>query len=652
MRPPALSPGIRGGGAAGRLLAFGLALLTAVGLALATPAAQARASAPTAVDAGAAASGAAPAAGAASADGTAVCVLSCDGVGAAQAQGDSAPVPARRVGAGLLTLHVSAKDDMAWGVLAGGSASDTVWVERTWNAGTDHETLGTTALSGTGGTAATALYNITDPRGHRRGWVRACAATAGRQSCTGWAYPKDCDTLCDGTPSSQAAGDAVPVPEVAVDGRTLALHADQRDRMGWAGLAAARPGDRIWIERSWDGGASTPDGGQLGLTAARAGASTAATSMFASRDPRGLLYGGALRACLRPAGQSAASCTEWSRPAPSKAAAAADALMWSYDPYSGWWPSSWWNSAATLTALIDYERTAGTHDYDWVVARTFDENHQAFPAGVRSSDAIQGNFISRAVDDTGWWGLAWLTAYDYTHQARYLATTQTIGDFLNQYWDPGTCGGGEWWSIEKTYKNAVTSGLYLLFTAELHQAIPGDTQWLDRARTAGAWYMSSGLIDSQGLVNDGLTDTCQNNGQTVWSYNQGLAIGGLTELWKDTGDATALATARRLADTAMSSGQLTVNGILTESCDLGQGSCDDNQRQFKGIFIRNFADLARATGAPAYRDYIRTQADSIWSTDRDSLNNLGERWAGTTPNATSWRTQASALEALTAAAAG
>lgn len=43
------------------------------------------------------------------------------------------------------------------------------------------------------------------------------------------------------------------------------------------------------------------------------------------------------------------------------------------------------------------------------------------------------------------------------------------------------------------------------------------------------------------------------------------------------------------------------------------------------------------------------QADSIWSTDRDRLNRLGQRWAGTSPNPSDWRTQASALGALTAA---
>ena len=43
----------------------------------------------------------------------------------------------------------------------------------------------------------------------------------------------------------------------------------------------------------------------------------------------------------------------------------------------------------------------------------------------------------------------------------------------------------------------------------------------------------------------------------------------------------------------------------------------------------------------------------MWNNDRDSLNRLGERWAGggtgDHPNVRDWRTQASGLSALLAA---
>ena len=105
--------------------------------------------------------------------------------------------------------------------------------------------------------------------------------------------------------------------------------------------------------------------------------------------------------------------------------------------------------------------------------------------------------------------------------------------------------------------------------------------------------------------------------------------------------------ARQLGDAAISS--LSPGGILTESCDTGSATCDDNQKQFKGIFMRYLMDLADTTSDATYRTYAQRQSDSIWQNDRDSLNHLGQRWTGTGTNVRDWRTQASALEALLAA---
>src|SRR5438105_1700826 len=89
---------------------------------------------------------------------------------------------------------------------------------------------------------------------------------------------------------------------------------------------------------------------------------------------------GALRAGGE--GQNGA-CTEWARPADSRATAAADALMYSYDPNTAWWPSSWWNSAVALTTVMDYMRRTGDTSYRWIVDRTFEVNRGTFPAGAR-----------------------------------------------------------------------------------------------------------------------------------------------------------------------------------------------------------------------------------------------------------------------------
>jgi predicted alpha-1,6-mannanase (GH76 family) len=360
----------------------------------------------------------------------------------------------------------------------------------------------------------------------------------------------------------------------------------------------------------------------------------------------------ALSAVLLLVTPSVASAHRHPRDTPAdRAAAAVQVLANSYDPTTGIWPTSWWNSAVALTTVEDYQARTGDTQYEWMINNTYQLDKGSFPAGTRSSDPILGDFESRAIDDTEWWGLAWVRAYDVTGDQTYLDEAVTIANYVDGYWDD-TCGGGVWWDAERTYKNAVTNGLWIRLTAELHNRIADDTEWLDRAQTAWNWYTASGLINSSNLVNDGLdTSTCTNNGQTVWSYNQGLAIGGAVELYRATGDASVLATAEALADAGTSNAALVTNGILTESCDTLTASCDDNQKQFKGVFMRYLMDLSDVTGS--YQSFVQTQADTIWSQDRDASNNLGERWSGTTstdyPNVFDWRTQASALSALIAA---
>jgi len=334
----------------------------------------------------------------------------------------------------------------------------------------------------------------------------------------------------------------------------------------------------------------------------------------------------------------------------ARARVAADVLMGSYYPGKAWFPSSWWNSAVALQTIGDYMQRTGDRRYLGQLDNTFEKDKGAFPAGALSGDPLLGNFTSRAIDDSAWWGLTWVQAYDLTHNPKYLDMAVTIANYVYGYWDTGSCGGGVWWNAERTYKNAVTNGLFIRLSAELHNRIRGDKRWLARSRTAWKWFQGSGMINADGLVNDGLTDACTNNGQTVWSYNQGLAIGAGLALWRATRDPRILATVRRLADAAIGPGGLTVNGILTESCDALDQTCDDNGKQFKGIFMRYWTDLVDTTHDPRYAAFLERQADSIWKNDRDAAGRLGTRWSGATsdahPNVFDWRTQASALSAL------
>ncbi|WP_211229369.1 glycoside hydrolase family 76 protein [Nakamurella lactea] len=311
--------------------------------------------------------------------------------------------------------------------------------------------------------------------------------------------------------------------------------------------------------------------------------------------------------------------------------------MADYDLRVGVWPTTgWWNSANALTTLTDYMIKSGDHRYAWVLDNTYNKKR----------NALQGNFINSFIDDTGWWALAWIRGYDLTGDPRFLQVAKRGVDFMWQYADD-VCGGGLWWTTSRSYKNAISSELFIKAAAELHNRVPGDTRYLQQALQVWDWFDSSGLINDQLLINDGLSSsTCRNNGDQTWTYNQGVVLGGLVALHQATGDIGYLQRARELADASATSDALHVDGVLTEPCEAT--GCDTNGVSFKGIYVRNLGELNDALEDQPYSGYLTDQANSAYKNDRDANGRYGVHWAGPIAGVNA-ATQQSAVDLLVAA---
>jgi predicted alpha-1,6-mannanase (GH76 family) len=326
------------------------------------------------------------------------------------------------------------------------------------------------------------------------------------------------------------------------------------------------------------------------------------------------------------------------------AAAGIAALQRWYCRWTGRWRTTgWWNAANALTAVIDYTERTGDRSHAWVVHWTFRL------AGLRHRD-----FVNHFFDDNGWWGLAWVRAYELTGEARYLDAARRIFTNMTTAWDD-TCGGGLWWNEDRKYKNAITNELFLSLAARLHLRSPGgDDSCLDWALREWRWFSASGMIGPSGLVNDGLTDDCQNNGKPTYTYNQGVILGGLAALYESTGDKMFLRQGEPIADAALR--ELTtppaakVPGILTEPGEAQMTGRRGDGSQFKGIFVRNLCDFYRHSPQPHYRDFTFRNAESIWAHSRNGSDQFGVCWAGPFDSADASR-QSSALDALNAAVA-
>jgi predicted alpha-1,6-mannanase (GH76 family) len=154
------------------------------------------------------------------------------------------------------------------------------------------------------------------------------------------------------------------------------------------------------------------------------------------------------------------------------------------------------------------------------------------------------------------------------------------------------------------------------------------------------------MVNGSNLVNDGVNlSTCKNNGDVTWTYNQGVLIDGLVQLNKLTGDANALAVARKIGDSMTTSTYLSPGGILREPNE--PDTCSGDGASFKGAAIRGLGVLNTAVGG-AYNTYLTNNANSAYANDRDALDEYGFHWAG--PYAgTNHSCQHSAVDLLNAA---
>jgi predicted alpha-1,6-mannanase (GH76 family) len=292
--------------------------------------------------------------------------------------------------------------------------------------------------------------------------------------------------------------------------------------------------------------------------------------------------------------------------ATSTAAASVGVLMHSYDADSGRIGGGWWTGAVALSTALTYRQNTGDHQYDYAISGALTRNR---------------NFTHEYIDDTGWWALSWLQAYDATGNQQYLSMAETTTDYMHQYWD-GTCGGGVYWSTAKAYKASIANELFLAATAGLHNRLPADNRYQGWAQQEWSWFAGSGLI-SGNLVRDGPKVSGYSVNPAEFTYNQGVVLQGLTELARASGNTGLLTTAASIASAATQ--KFNHNGVLYEGCEP---NCTGDGQAFNGIFIRYLRALATATATAQYDQFISTTANSILANDTDNAGRQGDSFVG------------------------
>ena len=287
----------------------------------------------------------------------------------------------------------------------------------------------------------------------------------------------------------------------------------------------------------------------------------------------------------------------------------------------------WWSCANVAEAMVDFMNLTGTDLYDSrlreihagnvlrgsrlpEVAKALrakddwnERDEQKLKRRLKALDPKRvhdSEFRNEYLDDSAWWGIAWLKFHERSKDARYLRTARAIHEHMANNWRKE--GGVSWAEdADKRDPNAITNSLFVVLSARLYR-VTKQKAFLDWAERALAWekeaklYDGSGIVDRPGHVAD------------YWTYNQGAYLGGLEALHAATGKKEYLDEAAAIAMTVIGkTGVVGEGGVLyeklsTEGWDVGL---------FKGICVRYFGILSRSFRKKGIHAEVADELDRV-----------------------------------------
>ncbi|QIW98924.1 hypothetical protein AMS68_004442 [Peltaster fructicola] len=255
-----------------------------------------------------------------------------------------------------------------------------------------------------------------------------------------------------------------------------------------------------------------------------------------------------------------------------------------------------------------------------------------------------------AYDDAQWVVLEWLEAIRLIRRSSQAGVATSGADMasfahrahifyniVQNEFNLSLCEGGLTWDPAKTtYKNAITNELFVASSAAMFLYWPGDNDTspypsttynktldplpylskhdnllLSNAEKAYDWIKNHNFTNSQGLLVDGYhvsanQTTCDMRVETVYTYNQGVLLSGLRELWLATGNQDYLASGYSLVDVVINAtgwlgsdanstsdwAGLGRHGIMEDTCDV-YSNCTQDAQIFKGVYFHHLSQFCQ-----------------------------------------------------------
>lgn len=284
-------------------------------------------------------------------------------------------------------------------------------------------------------------------------------------------------------------------------------------------------------------------------------------------------------------------------------------------------------------------------------------NHSLQPVpGFGPEPNQRGSKHTTWFDDNGWWGLAFLDAYEATGKRRYIGDAETAFRFISRSgWDtsPGS-PGGLWWDTQHTFFAGETlaggtelgSRLYALthnpeFLVEVQKFISWGNVWLwdatdglyARLRTPQGELSSGGIPpeataqtqrvpsaeadklraepSGESLAGDATTSSLPSFDPTPLPYVQGPMIIANQTLCESTGVQGYCARAEKLARDA-----------AERFPELSMGP------QYDNVYLHDMLELSAKDGNSRWYRIAKENAQRAYSNARDSDGLFLKTWTG------------------------
>ena len=210
----------------------------------------------------------------------------------------------------------------------------------------------------------------------------------------------------------------------------------------------------------------------------------------------------------------------------------------------------------------------------------------------------------RYFDDNAWVGLELLRLHERTGDVELLADARRVFGFVASGQD---ADGGVRWVEGRRSRHACSTAPAAELALRLHVAAPEDGL-VAFARRAMAWLHAT-LDLGSGLIADheerGAVDP------TVWSYNQGAALGAHALLYRVEGTSPDLDAAMRLARASLER----FRGATLWS----------HPPVFNAVWFRNLIDLDAIAHVPGLDEALGAYLERVWSEARDPDTGLFTR---------------------------